>query len=281
MAEIKINELPVILESEFTENDRFLIVDDGKARLLTKTVFESWVNNNLQGERGLQGLSGRDGVDGKDGVRGADGAAGLSAYQVAVNGGYVGTVSNWLLSLKGATGANGIDGSNGWSPLIKTTARGLETILQVTDWVGGTGTKPTTLGYLSETGIVSNPSSANNIKGATGERGLQGEKGDTGGIGVTGERGLQGERGEQGLSAYQVALITGYIGTEQEWITSLGFSEGYRLKLDGLSNTEITQELGQSLTSVPSQKLLTDNLTDIATQIGDIETILTSINGVP
>lgn len=35
-----------------------------------------------------------------------EGSAGLSAYQVAVNNGFVGTQAEWLLSLKGADGAD-------------------------------------------------------------------------------------------------------------------------------------------------------------------------------
>lgn len=38
---------------------------------------------------------------------------GASAYQVAVNNGFVGTEADWLLSLKGADGVDGIDGVDG------------------------------------------------------------------------------------------------------------------------------------------------------------------------
>lgn len=41
------------------------------------------------------------------------GPAGDSAYQVAVNNGFVGTEAEWLEALKGADGANGTDGADG------------------------------------------------------------------------------------------------------------------------------------------------------------------------
>lgn len=44
---------------------------------------------------------------------GAPGEDGLSAYQVAVNAGFVGTVEQWLDSLQGEPGPQGIPGSPG------------------------------------------------------------------------------------------------------------------------------------------------------------------------
>lgn len=56
--------------------------------------------------------------DGKDGLDGVDGANGKSAYELAVENGFEGTLHEWLVSLaikgdKGADGKNGQDGSNG------------------------------------------------------------------------------------------------------------------------------------------------------------------------
>ena len=68
----------------------------------------------------------------------------------------------------GIAGLDGINGSNGWCPVLATyTINEYKEVLQVIDWIGGTGTKPTTLGYVSTSGIVSNPSEATNIKGNT------------------------------------------------------------------------------------------------------------------
>ena len=42
-----------------------------------------------------------------------DGVDGASAYQVALNNGFVGTETDWLNSLVGANGADGVDGAQG------------------------------------------------------------------------------------------------------------------------------------------------------------------------
>ena len=264
MAEIKINDLPIITEAEFTANDRFLIVDDGRSRLMTKTVFESWLANNVRGEKGEQGIAGRDGARGIDGRNGTDGANGLNAYQLAVAGGFVGTQAQWELSNKGAKGDRGTDGSNGWTPVFKSVPRGAtESVLQLIDWVGGTGTKPTTLGYVSDTGIVSNIINASNIKGFKGDRGDKGDKGDKGDIGETG---LQGLQGEQGLSPYDLAVLNGFEGTEEEWLLSLNGSEIsldptniITKKIDGLF-APITNPLAMaiSIDELPDKNIMTD-----------------------
>jgi hypothetical protein len=62
-------------------------------------------------------------------------------------------------------------------------------------------------------------------QGPTGPQGVQGERGLTGPMGPQGEPGLNGLEGEQGPagdSAYQVAVNNGFIGTEQEWLDSIG-----------------------------------------------------------
>ena len=61
--------------------------------------------DGVDGKDGADGLNGKDGTDGKDG---ADGKDGLSAYEIALNNGFVGTESEWLDSLKGKDGIDGI-----------------------------------------------------------------------------------------------------------------------------------------------------------------------------
>ena len=50
-----------------------------------------------------------------NGINGKDGENGLSAYELAVQNGFTGTLTGWLESLKGADGINGINGKNGLS----------------------------------------------------------------------------------------------------------------------------------------------------------------------
>jgi hypothetical protein len=59
---------------------------------------------------GMLTVSGATGPQGPAGTAGADGK---SAYQVAVDTGYSGTVAAWLASLKGADGATGATGATG------------------------------------------------------------------------------------------------------------------------------------------------------------------------
>ncbi len=48
-----------------------------------------------------------------NGINGKDGENGLSAYELAIQNGFTGTLTEWLESLKGADGINGINGKNG------------------------------------------------------------------------------------------------------------------------------------------------------------------------
>ena len=62
------------------------------------------------GEQGPQGIQGEQGPKGDKGDKGADGK---SAYQIAVDNGYVGNESAWVASLKGDKGDTGAQGPKG------------------------------------------------------------------------------------------------------------------------------------------------------------------------
>jgi len=105
------------------------------------------------------------------GGSGEQGEPGLSAYEVAVTNGYLGTEAQWLASLVGPQGSQGLPG----------------------------------------------------IKGEDGSQGPQGLPGTPG---AKGDPGDDGEQGEQGLSAYEVALTNGFVGTEATWLLSLKGEKG-------------------------------------------------------
>lgn len=67
---------------------------DGKTPILG---VDYSVANGQNGNRGNDGQSGKDGVSG---TNGQDGKPGASAYQSAVNNGFVGSEQEWLESLK-------------------------------------------------------------------------------------------------------------------------------------------------------------------------------------
>jgi hypothetical protein len=104
---------------------------------------------------------------GSNGTNGKDGENGLSAYELAVQNGFTGTLTEWLESLKGTDGKDGADGLNG------------------------------------KDGI-------NGKDGADGRNGID---------------------GKDGLSAYEIALNNGFVGTESEWLDSLKGKDG----IDGIS----------------------------------------------
>ena len=65
----------------------------------------------VDGKNGIDGLPGKDGKDGADGLPGRDGINGTdgkSAYIIAVEHGFTGTENEWLQSLKGADGRDGV-----------------------------------------------------------------------------------------------------------------------------------------------------------------------------
>ena len=64
--------------------------------------------DGCDGRNGVDGLPGKDGKNGADGLPGRDGIDGKSAYIIAVEHGFSGTETEWLQSLKGADGKDGI-----------------------------------------------------------------------------------------------------------------------------------------------------------------------------
>ena len=70
--------------------------------------------NGIDGKDGKDGINGIDGTNAKDGRDGRDGIDGKSAYELAKEyNSNVGTVLEWLASLKGADGKNGTNGRDG------------------------------------------------------------------------------------------------------------------------------------------------------------------------
>lgn len=60
-------------------------------------------------------------------------------------------------------------GDKGWSPVLNTVISGERIVLQVSDWIGGEGTKPPAGQYISELGFTNDVSDATNIRGDRGE----------------------------------------------------------------------------------------------------------------
>lgn len=125
-----------------------------------------------KGDTGAPGSAGAKGDTGATGPQGPVGPNGLSAYQVASAAGYTGTETQWLASLKGAQGPQGLTGAKG-----DTGAQGPQGIQ----------------GPKGDTGAT----------GPTGPPGPQGESGPKGDAGTTGP---QGPKGDLGFSVAQGEL---------------------------------------------------------------------------
>jgi hypothetical protein len=78
------------------------------------------------------------------------------------------------VDIRGAAGANGTNGTNGWSPILAVVSDGERRVLQVTDWTGGTGSKPATGSYIGATGLEALIANGVDIRGATGAAGAAG-----------------------------------------------------------------------------------------------------------
>ena len=155
-----------------------------------------------------------NGLGGHDGLDGLDGK---SAYEIAVQQGFTGTESEWLASLQGEDGVPGASGVDGGSAY------------EVAKAVGFLGTQEEWLVSLKgEKGDSGDGKSAYAIAVQEGFSGTQAEwvaslKGDPG---AAGPEGSPGTIGIDGKSAYAIAVQEGFSGTQAEWLGSLKGEKG-------------------------------------------------------
>jgi len=158
------------------------------------------------GAQGEPGEPGPQGAAGPSGDPGADGIDGASAYEIALANGFVGTQSQWLASLVGATGADGAAGADGADGAAGSDGASAYQIAVANGFVG------TEAEWLD---------SLVGAQGSQGEQGPAGNDGATGATGPAGAAGTDGSDGADGASAYQIALANGFVGTEADWLASL------------------------------------------------------------
>ena len=109
-----------------------------------------------------------------------DGTTALTRAEAADIAEFNGT--DWVkkLNIRGIPGIQGIQGSpgedadDGWSPVFSVIADGERRVLRVSNWVGGTGTKPTTGQYVGISGLVDDIENGVDIRGPRGLQGIQG-----------------------------------------------------------------------------------------------------------
>lgn len=199
-------------------------------------------------------------VKAERGVEGARGGDGKSAYELAVENGFVGTESQWINSLKGEQGLKG-DGLEIIS--IYPSLLDLQT-------AHPTGTK----GDCYAVGTPENNEiyfwdEVNEEWSSIGP--------------IMGPPGIDGTIGQDGKSAYELAVENGFIGTEVEWLASLKGADGndgidgtngqdgksaYQAALDGgFVGTEL--EFNESLAEVENKQSILVSGTNIKTINGN------------
>lgn len=76
---------------------------------------------------------------------------------------------------------------------------------------------------------------------------------------IKGEKGDKGDTGEDGLSAYEVAVENGYIGTSEEWLASLKGERGEIGKMTKYEYTIPATSEGQTTLEIPLSTLSIDD----------------------
>jgi len=89
------------------------------------------------------------------------GDQGMSAYQLWLNAGNVGTWEEYQASLQSKT--PGPTGNSGWTPILAGELDGTKTMMKIVDWVGGSGTKPSVGMYIGTAGYVTTKAEAFNF----------------------------------------------------------------------------------------------------------------------
>ena len=182
-SQIKTTELPIALNADFDSSDFVLILDDGITKRLPRQAMIDNFLPIMQGGKGDTGATGIKGDKGDKGDKGSTGATGATGIQ----------------GIQGIAGTTGEQGQKGWSPILAVVSDGARRVLQVSDWTGGAGTKPSSGSYIGATGLTAI------IGDAVDFRGIQGIQGLTG---VAGTAGTNGTNGVDGDDAKQITAIT-------------------------------------------------------------------------
>ena len=165
------------------------------------------------------------------------GKDGKSAYEIAVENGFVGTESEWLESLKGADGKDGTDGLPGKDGIDgKNGADGH-------DGVNGIDGKSAYEIAVANGFIGTESEWLESLKGSDGRDGIDGKDGADGQPGKNGIDGDPGADGTDGKSAYIIAVEHGFTGTETEWLASLKGADGKDAPEVDMSNYATKDEL--------------------------------------
>jgi hypothetical protein len=204
-------------------------VDNGNGTFtFNYTDGSSFTTGNLTGPQGPTGAIGPQGLAGANGQNGVSITnsyiLGDSLYVQLSNGQNLNT--GYIRGSAGPIGPQGIQGNIG-----ANGAEGLSTVVKTT--IEPAGPNCGTGGVKLEFGLDNNrnrvldslemsPGSTRYVcNGEVGPTGIQGPTGNVGPQGLQGPVGPAGPQGNQGLSAYQIWLSLGNVGSEQDFLNSL------------------------------------------------------------
>lgn len=144
----------------------------------------------IQGVAGPTGATGPQGTAGTNGANGTNGNNGLSAYQIWLNAGNIGTEAQFLTSLRGATGVQGPQGIQG--PIGLTGAIGPQGVAGTNGTNGTNGLSAYQI-WLNDGNTGTEAQFLAALRGATGAQGIPGATGTQGIAGTNGTNGLDGK----------------------------------------------------------------------------------------
>jgi len=186
----------------FNYDQGILLISDDYKTVLTNPYILGF---RYKGKTLLDTLSEVSNQPELDAVETAVGLSSTGTYIVPTDTNYLNTstnVADALKKLDTAVAAKAVKGDTGETGLDGLSAYAIAVTL------GFTGTQTEWISSLK------------------GETGLQGEQGLQGIQGVAGQDGIAGIDGLAGLSAYEIALVHNFVGTEVEWLASLKGSDG-------------------------------------------------------
>ena len=201
---------------------------------------------------------------GEQGERGQNGIDGKSAYQLAVDHGFVGDEAAWLQSLKGANGASGTKGEQGERGQNGIDGKSAYQLAVDHGFVG------------DEAAWLQSLKGANGASGGKGEQGVPGKSAyqiavDHGFVGdeaawlrslkgADGAAGIAGAKGEAGQTAYQLAVARGFKGDEAAWLESLKAATANRKEYEEgyLSREEMPPMSNNTLSTIKFKKPFTE-----------------------
>ncbi|HFL2415210.1 TPA: BppU family phage baseplate upper protein [Clostridioides difficile] len=164
------------------------------------------------GENGNWFLGDTDTGKSSIGKTGSKGDTGKSAYEIALEDGFVGSKEDWLLSLKGNKGDKGDVGNEGKTAYDVALEEGFVGTKE--DWLNSLKGNKGDIGITGTNGDSAYEIALKSGFSGNSEEWLISLKGDKGDIGVTGK------------SAYEIASENGFLGNITEWLSSLKGDKG-------------------------------------------------------